>query len=61
MAPELTCVDREHVRTEFYRICSEETKDAKRVAFTRLLETLFQEYPQEEDEQGRMWIWKVQP
>jgi hypothetical protein len=61
MAPELTCVDREHVRTEFYRICSEETKDAKRVAFTRLLETLFQEYPKEEDEQGRMWIWKVQP
>ena len=59
--PEVTCVKREHVKEEFYRRCSEETPDNKRKAFSRVLEALFREYPQEEDAAGQAWIWRCEP
>lgn len=57
---EVVAVKVNHVREEFFRICGEETKDAKRVAFNRELAKLFREYPQEEDQTGTRWIWKLQ-
>ena len=61
LTPEVVCVSRDHVRKEFYRLCSEETADTKRIAFTRVLEALFQEYPQEEDGAGQVWVWRCKP
>lgn len=62
-APEVIAVNVEHVRVEFFRVCDEESYDAKRVAFKRELRNLFKEYPQEEDADaaGTRWIWKAQP
>ena len=57
MSPKMTCVDREYVRTEFYGLCSEETQDTKQKAFVRILAAVFQDYPQETDEAGTVWIW----
>ncbi len=63
--PEVTAVDVEHVRAEFYRVCivdsknPEMTADAKRAAFNRELAGQFKRYPQEEDQAGRKWIWKA--
>jgi hypothetical protein len=57
MSPKMTCVDREYVRTEFYGLCSEETQDTKQKAFVRILAAVFQDYPQETDEAGNVWIW----
>lgn len=65
MAPEVNAVEVEHVRTEFYNVCTIEGEDArtiaaaKRSAFNRELAALFKEYPQEEDAQGIRWIWKI--
>jgi hypothetical protein len=61
LTPSVACVDREHVRAEFYKRCSEEAQDTKKKAFVRVLEALFQEYPQATDEAGNVWIWKVKP
>lgn len=59
-SPEVPCVKRDHVKAEFYRRCSEESTDNKRKAFSRVLEALFREYPQEEDVAGQAWIWRCE-
>ena len=57
IASEVNAVKIDYVRAEFYKICSEGTQDAKRMAFDRELVSLFKEFPQEEDPSGTRWIW----